>query len=338
MAFGLVMLVSCTSINYYVMNLHITEARPEKDKVLARYLQVFTKFSGDGVIDLDKRLKYKFEYSLHDLEGVVRAFNGTVPPSRQSIYTIALIKEGSGFNNIGQHEFPILNNTLFIIPSRVIHSSRFDTLNCKGFLLHFDADFFSKTALPKESIINRKIFRTSVRPYLYLDKSQARSLSGIFEQMMHEEDKTKDESDDMLAVKILELLIHCDRLFSNASLMGNIIGYHPVIHRFSELLENNYKTYRSVQFYAKTLNVHPNHLNFLLKKHNGLNAKQYINNKIISESKYLLSNSGFIIKEIANHMGFDDPNNFSTFFQKYTGQAPLNYRESCPLNRSQSAS
>jgi AraC family transcriptional regulator, transcriptional activator of pobA len=328
----------CTSINYYVMNLHVTETRPEKDKVLVSYLQAFTKFSGDGVIDLDKRLKYKFAYSLHDLEGVVRVFNGTVPPSRQSIYTVALIKEGSGLNNIGQHAFPILSNTLFIIPSRVIHSSHFDTLTCKGFLLHFDADFFTKTALPKESIINRKIFRTSIRPYLYLDKSQARSLSGIFEQMLNEEDKTKNEGNDMLAVKILEQLIHCDRLFSKASLIGNIIGFHPVIQRFTELLECNYKTYRSVQFYAKTLNVHPSYLNFLLKKHNGLNAKQYINNKIISESKYLLSNSGFIIKEIAYHMGFDDPNNFSTFFQKCAGQAPLNYRESCPLYRCRSAS
>jgi len=254
------------------------------------------------------------------------------------VYTIALIKEGSGLNNIGQHAFPILNNTLFIIPSRVIHSSHFDTLACKGFLLHFDPDFFSKTALPKECIINRKVFRTSIRPYLYLDKSQAKSLSCIFEQMMNEEDKTKNEGNDMLAVKILELLIHCDRLFSKASLMSNRIGYHPVIQRFSELLEFNYKMYRSVQFYAKTLNVHPNHLNFLLKKYNGLNAKQYINNKIISESKYLLSNSSFIIKEIAGHMGFDDPNNFSTFFQKCTGQAPLNYRETCPLYRTLSAS
>ncbi|MFC0515527.1 helix-turn-helix domain-containing protein [Mucilaginibacter angelicae] len=318
------------------MNLQITETRPEKDKVLARYLQAFTKFSGDGVIDLDKRLKYKFEYLLHDLGRVVRIFNGTVPPSRQSIYTIALIKEGSGLKNIGQHAFPILNNTLFIIPARVIQSSRYDTLACIGFLLHFDLDFFSKTVFPKESIINRKIFRTISKPYLYLNKSQAKSVSRIFEQMMNEADEIKNEDKDMLAVKILELLIHCDRLFSKTSFIGNEIGYHPVIHRFSELLEYNYKTHRSVQFYAKTLNVHPNHLNFLLKKHNGLNAKQYINNKIISECKYLLSNSSFIIKEIANHMGFDDPNNFSTFFQKCTGQTPLSYRESCPLYRPQS--
>ena len=315
------------------MNLHSTETRPEKDNILSRYLHAFTKFSEDGVIDLDKRLKYKFEYSLHYLEGVVRAFDGTVPPSRQSIYTIALVREGSGLNNIGQHAFPILDNTLFIIPSRVIHSSRFDTLTCKGFLLHFDLDFFSKTALPRECIVNRKIFSTSIRPYLYLDKSQAKALSGIFEEMIKEEDKTKNEGNDMLAVKILELLLNCDRLFSKALPMGNVICSHPVIHKFSELLEYNYKTCRSVQFYAKRLNVHPNHLNVLLKKHNGLNAKQYINSKIISESKYLLSNSRFIIKEIANHMGFDDPNNFSTFFQKCTGQAPLSYRESCPLYR-----
>lgn len=319
-------------------NLDLSESHHLKQKVLSRYLQAFTNFSGDGVIDLDKRLKQKFEYSLHALDEVVSAFNGAIPPSRQSVYTIALIKEGSGLNSIGQHAFPIQNNTLFIIPSRVIHSSNFDNLKCQGYLLQFNPDFFSKTALPKECIINRKIFRTSMTPYLHLERRQVQDLSKIFEQMMHEEEKVERENNDMLAVKILELLIMCDRLFSRASPNENVICYHPVVDRFSELLDYNYKSYRSVQFYARTLNVHPNHLNFLLKKHNGLNAKQYINNKIISEAKYLLSNSCFIIKEIANHMGFEDPNNFSTFFQKSTGQAPLSYRASCPLYNSLSMS
>ncbi len=41
-------------------------------------------------------------------------------------------------------------------------------------------------------------------------------------------------------------------------------------------------------FYAKALNMHPNHLNALVKKYTGLTAKETINDYILTEAQSLL--------------------------------------------------
>jgi len=306
-------------------------AVPDHFSIFKKYNQAFKRFAGDGIIDIDKRVRHKFDFLIHRLEDVVSCLNGEVPPFRQNPYCIVLVKSGHGVESIGQFTFPIKKNTLFVIPTRVLSSSHYHSLKCCGYILMFDINFFLKTELPQHCIANRKIFKSTTQPYIDLDESQANTLTAIFEKMLNEQQSDSAEKLEMMAVKILELLMFSDRLFSSANLTGNKTIHHPVVDKFTNLLEFNYTSKRSVRQYAEMLNLHPNHLNFLLKKHNGLNAKQIINNRIITESKYLLSNSSFIIKEVANQLGFDDPNNFSTFFHKCTGDSPIAYRVSCPL-------
>ncbi len=38
--------------------------------------RVFQRFSKDGVIDMDKRLGYKFSFTIHRLENVIQQLNG----------------------------------------------------------------------------------------------------------------------------------------------------------------------------------------------------------------------------------------------------------------------
>ena len=293
---------------------------------LRRYKHVYHRYKNDGIIDLDQRLKHQCDFQIYPLGDAVRELSGEVPPTRQTPYWIVLVRKGIGEKSIGQFTFPIKDNTLFIVPKRVIHSSKYFTTDCEGYQMMFNIDFFLNAAFPKQCINNRKVLRNSSRPYLYLNKFQAETLSEIFESIMQEHTINWMEKKEMIAIKVLELLIQCDRLFTDAELTGGSLFYHPVIEQFAELVESHFNRERSVQFYANTLRVHPNHLNFLLKKHSGLNAKESIDKRIILESKYLLNNSSMIIKEVAYELGFDDPNNFSTFFQKHAGRSPVAYR------------
>jgi AraC family transcriptional activator of pobA len=303
----------------------------EKNRILNMYKRVFTEFHHEPVIDIDKIIKHKFDLSVYRLAEVVSALRGTVPPIKQNCYSIVLVKEGCGEKRIGKFAFPIKENTLYIVPAREVHSSNFESGKCSGYVLFFDIDFFLKTDLPKQCIVNRKVFNEYFQPYLYLEQAQTKGLTEIFENLLQIDDNNDVEIHEMMAIKVLELLIMCDRIFLKTQVAEKTVTYNPVIGKFSRLLEAQHCEIRNVSQYAALLNVHPNYLNYLLKKHTGLSAKQLINNKIISESKYLLSNSALIIKEISSRMGFDDPNNFSSFFQKCTGKSPVLYRLSCPV-------
>ncbi|MDR3712704.1 MAG: AraC family transcriptional regulator [Puia sp.] len=294
--------------------------------ILEKYREVFQRFTKDGIIDLDKRLKHKFSYQVHRLENVIRKINGVVPPNRQSVYYITLFKRGSADKTVGLFKFPIVNNTLLIIPQRVIHSTRYRSLRCSGYVLNFNIDFFLNHAFPRKHIIDKKVFKFSLRPYLTVSAAQRGKLEAIFEYLLTENADGHTEKNEMIAIKILELLILCDRFFSEAAAVGKVSIYHPTIEKFNDLVEEHFTKQRSVGFYAEALNVHPGHLNFLVNNHNGLNAKRLIDNRILLEAEYMVANSSDSIKEIAHKLGFSDTNYFSSFFRKMAQVSPREYR------------
>ena len=84
---------------------------------------------------------------------------------------------------------------------------------------------------------------------------------------------------------------------------------------------------RSVQFYANALHVHPNYLNFLMKKYTGMTAKQMIVDHLFLEAKGLLSSPSLTVKEISYELGFTSPGCFSSFFRKMSNMPPSKFRQ-----------
>lgn len=96
---------------------------------------------------------------------------------------------------------------------------------------------------------------------------------------------------------------------------------------FKGLLEQSFKTHKSVMFYAKALAVSERRLGQATAKILGKLPKEVINDRILVETKRLLAYDNHSIKEIAHELGFEEPTNFIKFFKKYTAETPLEFRE-----------
>ena len=96
---------------------------------------------------------------------------------------------------------------------------------------------------------------------------------------------------------------------------------------FNELIQAHFSTEKSVQFYANALHIHPNYLNFLMRKYTGLTAKQMIADHIFLEAKGYLDSPSLTVKEISYKLGFTAPSSFSTFFKKMSNMSPSKYRQ-----------
>ncbi len=299
----------------------------DDDLILKEFKEAFRKYTKDGVIDLNERLKHKFSFSIHRLENIVRAFEGFVPPIRNPKYVVGLIKRGSGQESIGQFSFSIKENTLFCIPKRVINALQYLSPDASGYLLSFNIDFFLQKAFPNR-LINRKIiFKTSIKPYLILSAEQMEKLEIIFEYILKEcKEGFFNTQTDLVAIKTLELLIIADHFLTEAQSERNEIIYYDILEKFTELLDKNFIHHRTVKFYADLLHVHPNHLNYLTQKHSGLSAKETINNYILNEAKYLLASSSLSVKEVTYELGFEYPDYFNAFFRRNIGMSPAQYR------------
>ena len=294
--------------------------------IIKDYREAFEKYAKNGIIDLDNKMKSSFTFQIHRLDAIVKGLNGIVPPSRQGQYFITLIKKGTGEKSVGHFTFPIGKNLLMVIPKSATQSSRYWSLDCKGYVLSFNLDFFLQNSFPKHHIVNKIIFKSSSKPFLILKNDQVKKLERLFEYILGEHKGDLAGKRVMIAVKILELIIECDRLFSEAQNQHQEQIYNPLVEKFNELIEKHYSNQRSVSFYANKLHTHPYHLNFLVKQYTGLAAKETIMNHIVLEAKVLLSSTSLTIKEIAFKLGFDHPEHFSAIFKKIEKISPTRYR------------
>ncbi len=292
--------------------------------IVKKYNEAFLKFRREEIIDLDKKQLPKLHFTVYRLEDRLKELNGVVPTNRESNYYIAFIKRGVGIKTIGFTRFPIVDNTLMIIPARAIHGGEYTSPDYSGYVVGFSLEYFLDNRFPGQLITDKLIFKKSLRPYLVLQADEARKVEAIFEDLLREYTYSGSPHgrSEMIALKILELMITCDRLFADNDMIGIGVTYPKVIDRFNDLLEEYFATKRSVTFYAKSLNIHPNTLNALVKKYSGRSAKDVITSRIVMEARYFLTHSSFSVKEIAYRLGFTDPNYFSYFFRRATQHSP----------------
>ncbi|MFD1602162.1 AraC family transcriptional regulator [Flavobacterium artemisiae] len=121
-------------------------------------------------------------------------------------------------------------------------------------------------------------------------------------------------------------------------LIESIHGQHPVLHqekeadkviyfRFKKLLNQHYKTQRTVQYYADQLAVSTKKLNNVTKKHCRETAINAIHNRILTEIKRQLLFSDLSHKEIAFDLGFSSPSALNKFVKAKLKETPTELQQ-----------
>ena len=293
---------------------------------ISEFKKALRQFAGEGVVDLDENYRHKFNFQIHRYEDILRNSRMGAPPNRWSYHRICFVKHGEGELTTGIYKFKASKNTLYVVPSRIITSSKNWTTDTQGFILLFNTDFFLQNNFSHQFLANKKLLSDSIQPFIHLSDEQAEEVTRIYESIFFEKKIRKDINNELIALKILELLLLGERLFEQVQHLTINLPFADIIKRFIDLLDIHIKKEHSVRFYAEQLFLHPNHLNALIKKHTGLSAKETIQNRILLEIKYLLHSTKLPVKQIANQMGFNDPNYFTTFFKRSENLSPVNYR------------
>ena len=301
---------------------------PDDQHRISEFKKVLRRYTGEGVVDLDKNYLHKFNVQIHRFEDVLRNSRRNEPPNRWSYHRIGLLTEGSGDVKTGIFSYKAKKNTLAVVPSRVISSSGNWAPDTRGYVLLFNMEFFLENNFSHQIIGNKKMLTSSVQPYVNLTDEQADEVCRIFENILSEKKQQEPVNNELIAIKIVELLILGERLFEQEQHLEENQPLIEIIRRFVDVLDQYFASEHSVKFYAEQLAMHPNHLNALIKKHTGLSAKESIQNRILLEIKHLLHSTKLSIKQISDQMGFKDPNYFTTFFKRAEKLSPGNYRSS----------
>ena len=94
-----------------------------------------------------------------------------------------------------------------------------------------------------------------------------------------------------------------------------------------QLITQHYTKERTAQFYAKKLNLTPQHLSTTVRQVTGGTVLDLIANVVIMDAKSKLKSTNMSVQEIAYALNFPTPSFFGKYFKRYVEMRPLSYKQ-----------
>jgi AraC-like DNA-binding protein len=258
--------------------------------------------------------------------------NSEMTYNRRLYYKISLIKGKNLVEFAGKSVFIENQGILFAtpkIPYRYIPQDKEQA----GFFCVFTKEFLSKS---KTGILvdDFPIYQLNSDFVYELNDEQYLEMEAIFKKMDTELSSDYAYKYDLLRNYVLELIHMGQKLNPIESMLNSTNASSRISSLFIELLERQFPIENDAQMmqlkapidFAKTLGVHINHLNKVLKETTGNSTSEIINGRVVEEAKILLRQTQWNVSEVAFALGFDEVAHFSNFFKKHTGLSPLKFR------------
>ena len=189
--------------------------------------------------------------------------------------------------------------------------------------LSFHGDFYCIEYHKKEVACNGLLFNNIYQqPFIYLKDKE---LSSIFKKIEEEKEKNVPFTEPILK-SYLQLILAISSRIKKLDQSDEPPASGAAIHKFRDLLEDNFIQQRSPLYYANALSLAPNSFTRQCNKYFGKSPSILIQERVVLEAKKHLHLSHKSIKEIAALMNFDDQHYFSRYFKKHTGVSPTEFR------------
>ena len=121
-----------------------------------------------------------------------------------------------------------------------------------------------------------------------------------------------------------EILETVDMMYTLS--LGNYQEYRSVVFKIKQAIEKNSEMNLSLEFFSKTMNMSYSYLSTLFKNELGYTFKEYLNMIRISKAKEHMKDISLSVGEISDLVGYSNQYYFSKVFKKYTGLAPIEYK------------
>lgn len=283
-------------------------------------------------------------FDIRSFEENMKTVHQKMKPFRHEFYAIAIKAGGDGKALTGRFtDFPQGTTIFFNTPFQVL--SWDIAPNWQGYYIMFSQDFIAQSNILPTIL---KLF-----PYLKIDKSIPFTIPKedltktlmIFEKIWKEYHGYESDKFKMIEAEVYLLLTFIKRFFekevdAQIAQISLKAADLKLLSRYQTLIQTSFypdtkletfSNLHSPSYYAQKLNVHPNHLNAIVKSVSGITALTFIHNHILALAKAYLAQTDWPVKEIAYTLHFDSPNNFSSFFKKKTSFTPLAYRKEVNL-------
>lgn len=247
-------------------------------------------------------------------------------------YIMVWYYTGNGFHLInGGEKKEIKKNRIFFFSSEQPHTITYYS-NITGVAIIFSEQFLQCT----EAIIVDHI-KTTLYPIdniIYCDLQPPTNftlLKNYISIIKAEEEYHQKEFEHLYCLTSLFnvfiiQLVRNGKWNADIRLLSKDISYQTY-QKFKELVENHFHQFKTVNEYARELNVSTSLLFKYTKQYSNLSPLKIINHRIITEAQHLMAHTNKNINEISNLLGFKDASSFVKFYKRNTGKTPSNFKK-----------
>ena len=196
--------------------------------------------------------------------------------------------------------------------------------------LFFNREFYCVHTYESEVSCNGLLFfGSNSSPVLKLDDEETLRLRTLFSVLDEEFSVSDSNQEEMLRILLKRLIIRCTRLAKKQILKSNEKQSDiDLIRSFNVLVEEHFKTKKTVKEYAELIYKSPKTITNVFGKYSEESPLQVIHNRVIMEAKRLLFYTDKTAKEVGYELGYSDPAQFSKLFKNVVGMTTTDFKES----------
>lgn len=249
-------------------------------------------------------------------------------------YKITFITQNGGRLKYGQGYYDFHEGSMmFLAPHQLVGPGEYDG-SASSYILLIHPDFLLGYPLAKK-VKQFNYFSYSVTEALHLSDNEKEIILSVYRIIEQELNSRVDEfSQDVVIAQVELLLSYANRFYKRQFVTRKAVN-NDILQKTEAILEdflnNQQSLYRglpTVQYLSEQLHISTGYLSDLLRSLIGLNAQQYIHQKLIDKAKERLSSTKLSISEIAYELGFEHSQSFSKLFKSKTSLSPIEFRRS----------
>jgi AraC family transcriptional regulator, transcriptional activator of pobA len=242
---------------------------------------------------------------------------------RHDFFFILVLQNGKGSHGIDFTHYNVLDNSVFFLRPGQVHQLVLKA-GSTGFLVEFNHEFY----YPKDKLSIHRLRKASNKSYCHLQVKRFEKLIAILTCIFEEYTGKEEGYMEIIKANLAIFFIEFVRQSPNPKSLSSTVSSYTQerLEEFLELLEKYITTHKQVSKYTDLMNLSPYQLNEITKTTIGKTASELISEHIILEAKRHLLATPDQIKNIADHLGYEDVSYFVRFFKKHTGYSPEAFR------------
>jgi AraC family transcriptional regulator, transcriptional activator of pobA len=251
-------------------------------------------------------------------------------PFRHNYFEIALETTRSCDLSVDQFETPEAESRLTLISPH-----RLQTLRCAanngqphhGYSILFKPEFISTNSVHSRLLKDFPFFSHLNTPFISLDRKQSNFFEDLIRKIQVEHENYSTHSHQIIQHYLNILFLKAGESYQPADSPKPLKNRdREIFDEFSVLTQRHHLEWKSVKQYAEKLHITPKYLSETVKNVSGQSALSHIHQAQINHAKALLRQTSKTVTEIAYDLNFDNPEYFSVFFKRVSGESPSQYR------------